>query len=74
MKRHINSPYKMNWKMYGLIGGISVLIMIIAVICNDNTGSLISDIVMNLAFGVKCRARVPFVTQESLFVNENLIL
>lgn len=24
--------------------------------------------------GVKCRARVPFVTQESLFVNENLIL
>ena len=28
----------MNWKMYGLIGGISVLIMIIAVICNDNTG------------------------------------
>lgn len=51
MKRHINSPYKMNWKMYGLIGGISVLIMIIAVICNDNTGSLISDIVKNLAFG-----------------------
>lgn len=41
----------MNWKMYGLIGGISVLIMIIAVICNDNTGSLISDIVKNLAFG-----------------------
>ena len=51
MKRHINSPYKMNWKMYGLIGGISVLIMIIAVICNDNTDSLISDIVKNLAFG-----------------------
>ena len=24
--------------------------------------------------GVKCRMRVPFVTQESLFVNENLIL
>ena len=23
---------------------------------------------------VKCRVRVPFVTQESLFVNENLIL
>ena len=41
----------MNWKMYGLIGGISVLIMIIAVICNDNTDSLISDIVKNLAFG-----------------------
>ena len=51
MKRHINSPYKMNCKMYGLIGGISVLIMIIAVICYDNTDSLISDIVKNLAFG-----------------------
>ena len=51
MKRHINSPYKMNWKMYGLIGGISVLIMIIAVIFNDNTDRLISDIVKNLAFG-----------------------
>lgn len=37
--------------MYGLIGGISVLIMIIAVICNENTDSLISDIVKNLAFG-----------------------
>lgn len=41
----------MNWKMYGLIGGISVLIMIIAVIWNDTTDSLISDIVKNLAFG-----------------------
>lgn len=41
----------MNWKMYGLIGGISVLIMIIAVIYNNNTDSLISDIVKNLAFG-----------------------
>lgn len=51
MKRHINKPYKMNWKMYSLIGGISVLIMIIAVICNDITDSLISDIVKNLSFG-----------------------
>ena len=39
--------------MYGLIGGISVLIMIIAVICNDNTDSLISDIVKNLAIWVR---------------------
>lgn len=51
MKRHINNPYKINWKMYGLIGGISVLILIIAVICNDITDNLISDIVKNLAFG-----------------------
>lgn len=41
----------MNWKMYSLIGGISVLIMIIAVICNDITDSLISDIVKNLSLG-----------------------
>ena len=27
-----------------------------------------------LGIKVKCRMRVPFVTQESLFVNENLIL
>ena len=37
-----------------------------------------SDIVMfeieKKSHGVKCRMRVPFVTQESLFVNENLIL
>lgn len=36
--------------MYGLIGGISVLIMIIAVIWNAITDSLISDIVKNLSF------------------------
>ena len=41
----------MNWKMYGLIGGISVLIMIIAVIWNAITDNLISDIVKNLSFG-----------------------
>lgn len=41
----------MNWKMYGLIGGISVLIMIVAVICNDIAYSLILDVVKNLAFG-----------------------
>lgn len=51
MKRHINNPYKMNWKMYGLIGGISLLIMIVAVIWNTITHSVISDIVKNLGFG-----------------------
>lgn len=51
LKRHINSPYKMNWKMYGLIGGMSLLLMIFAVIWNDITESLISDIFKNLGFG-----------------------
>lgn len=37
--------------MYSLIGGISVLIMVIAVIWNTLTNSLVSDIVKNLAFG-----------------------
>lgn len=41
----------MNWKMYGLIGGISGVIMVIAVICNDIAYSLIFDVVKNLAFG-----------------------
>lgn len=37
--------------MYSLIGGISVLIMVIAVIWNNSTNSLVSDVVKNLAFG-----------------------
>lgn len=41
----------MNWKMYGLIGGISLLLMIVAVIWNDITESLVSDIFKNLGFG-----------------------
>ena len=36
------------------------------ILINRNNGSWIKM--------VKCKARVPFVTQESLFVNENLIL
>lgn len=51
MKKHIKNPYKVNWKMYGLIGGISALIMIIAVIRNDSAPSLFLDVVKNLAFG-----------------------
>lgn len=51
MEKHINNPYKVNWKLYGLIGGISVIIMIIAVIWNKCTSSIISDVTKNLAFG-----------------------
>ena len=51
MKRHINSPYKLNLKMYSLIGGVSMLIMIIAVIRDADTGNLFLDVVKNLAFG-----------------------
>ena len=65
MKRHINSPYKMNWKMYGLIGGISVLIMIIAVICNDNTGtrSYKED---GIFFLIYLAAMILFFTKEKI--------
>lgn len=41
----------MNWKMYGLIGEISLLIMTVAVIWNTITHNVISDIVKNLGFG-----------------------
>ena len=51
MKRHINNPYKVNWMLYSLIGGISVLIMIVAVIWNNCTHDVISDVVKNLALG-----------------------
>ena len=37
--------------MYGLIGGISVFVMIVAAVQNNATNDLISDIVKNLAFG-----------------------
>lgn len=37
--------------MYGLIGGVSMLIMIIAVIRDADTGNLFLDVVKNLAFG-----------------------
>ena len=37
--------------MYSLIGGISLLVMVTAVIWNDITGSIISDIFKNLGFG-----------------------
>lgn len=51
MKRHINNPYKLNWKMYTLIGVVSVSVMTFAVIHNNATGSTVSDIIKNLAFG-----------------------
>lgn len=56
MKRHINNPYKVNWKMYCLIGGIATLVMIIAVCWNHSTSSAISDVIKNLAFG--CEASI----------------
>lgn len=51
MKKHIHNPYKVNWKMYGLIGGISIFAMVAAVVQNNVTHDLISDIIKNLAFG-----------------------
>ena len=43
-------------------------------VCDDNDKDI--EIINRelLLLEVKCRMRVPFVTQESLFVNENLIL
>ena len=51
MKRHIENPYTVNWKMYGLIGGISLLIAIVSAIQNCSSHGLISDIVKNLSLG-----------------------
>ena len=72
MKRHINNPYKMNWKMYGLIGGISVLIMIIAVIWNAITDSLISDIVKNLGFGCVTSTLAAFLIEGKGYITRQL--
>lgn len=73
MKRHINKPYKMNWKMYGLIGGISVLIMIIAVIYNAFTHSLISDVVKNLAFGCVASTLIALLIEVGNIKEKNQI-
>lgn len=51
MRKHINNPHKVNWKMYGFIGGISLLTMFVAVVWHDCTQNIISDIAKNLAFG-----------------------
>lgn len=51
MKRHIENPYTVNWKMYGLIGGISLFIAIVSAIQNYSSHGLISDIVKNLSLG-----------------------
>lgn len=63
MKRHINNPYKLNWKMYALIGGVSVLIMAFAVIRNITTGSIASDIIKNLAFGCVASTLVAYLIE-----------
>lgn len=51
MKRHIENPYSINWKMYGLIGGISLFIAIVSTIQNRSSEGLISEIVKNLSLG-----------------------
>ncbi len=51
MQRHIKKPYRINWKMYSLIGGISVVMMIVSVISDNITHNIISEIMKNLAFG-----------------------
>ena len=54
METHIHNPYKVNWKMYGLIGVISILVMIFASFCcpnAQNVQSIIFDIIRNLSYG-----------------------
>ena len=67
LKRHINNPYKLNWKLYCLICVGSVAAMIAAVIHNTITGSTVSDIIKNLALGVVSKypsTRYPVVASE----------
>ena len=40
LKKQIHNPYKVNWKLYGLIGAVSVLTMIVAVERNVATSSI----------------------------------
>jgi len=63
MKRHIDNPYKVNWKMYGILGVIFISIMIIAVIWNDRIKNLFSDTIKNLAFGCVASIFVAFLIE-----------
>ena len=63
MKRHIENPYTVNWKMYGLIGGISIFIMIVSVIQNYSSHGLVSDIIKNLSLGCVASAIVALLIE-----------
>lgn len=57
-----------------IIISVIAVVLIIAVIVSAVVIAMTKGKNAKKSSGVKCRARVPFVTQESLFVNENLIL
>lgn len=57
--------------MYGLIGGISVLVMVIAVIWNDATSCPISDIVKNLSYGCVASTLVALLIEKGNIKEKN---
>lgn len=63
LKRQINNPYSINWKMYAFIGAVSVIIMIGAVAHNNACNDLLSEIVKNLAFGCVASTTVAFLIE-----------
>lgn len=72
MERHINNPYKLNWKIYVLIGGISAVIMSIAVVWYDRTDCLVMDIIKNLAFGCVASTIVAFLLEIGNIKEKNV--
>lgn len=72
MKRHINNPHKVNWKIYGLIGGISLLITIITVIlCRVENNSILNAI-QNLAIGCVASTLVALLIEVGNIKEKNI--
>lgn len=57
--------------MYGLIGGVAVLVMLVAVICNDGVNNLYLDIVKNLAYGCVASTIVAFLVEVGNIKDKN---
>ena len=72
MKRHINNSYKINWENVRFNRGVSLLMMTVAVIWNNITDSLISDIVKNLGFGCVTSTLAAFLIEGKGYITRQL--
>ena len=72
MKNQIKNPYSINWKLYFLIAIPSVLLMVFAVVWNNATNSIISDVIKNLSFGCVASILVALLIEIGNIREKNL--
>lgn len=71
MKRQISNPYKINWKIYGLVFTISVILMIISVALYEKNQKAIIDVAKNLTFGCVASTIVAFLIEIGNIKDKN---